>query len=520
MGCKFFSALATTMIVFSLASGSFTAGQATSGSQGKVTKPGYETPRYGGTLKIIQTTGPKTPFGWPPESVGESSIPAKPAVEALLRARADGTYEPHLAEAFKVAPDKSSITFHLRKGIKFHDGTAFTADAVKFNLEAQRQEKRPGTEDWGSIEVIDDFTVRVNLKRYRNILFRYFSGTGGSIVSPSAFKNRGLEFVRWNPVGTGPFEFVSFERDVGVKYKKFGGYWVKGQPYLDGIEYLFISDPMTQRAVMEANEADVLLAKNMKIAAELRDMGFEAFPAATGTVVLIPDSANPSSPLSDKRVREAIEYAINKEAIVKAKGFGFLEAQYQLPLRGTIGYIKNFKGRTHNIEKARSLLRDAGYEKGLKLKIIPYVGIDRDIVVILQDQLKKINVDLEIELVDLGKFTDYRRKGWQNGFLIMPQVMGNFLWSIEFYYGPDAKDFPVLKKPSALAGALSEAISTLTPQVERIQKITRLIFEDITVIPLYTQAEVYICRKNVRDANFMKFESFTDWTPEKVWLMK
>ena len=277
---------------------------------------------------------------------------------------------------------------------------------------------------------------------------------------------------------------------------------------------------MTQRAAMEAKEADVLIAKNVKIAAELRDMGFKAIAGATGTVVLIPDSANPSSPLSDKRVREAIEYAIDKEAIVKAKGYGFLEAQYQLPPKNTIGYIKDFKGRRYNPEKARSLLKAAGYEKGLKLKVIPYTGLDRDIVVIIQNQLKKVNIDLDIELVDLGKFTDYRIKGWNNGFLLMPQVMGNFLWAVEFYYGPDAKDFPVLKKPDNLHGLFNDAIYTYTPQPQRVQKLTQLIFDEAMVIPIHTQVEVYVARKNIMDAGFMQFESFTDWTPEKAWIKR
>jgi len=271
---------------------------------------------------------------------------------------------------------------------------------------------------------------------------------------------------------------------------------------------------------MEAKEADVLIAKNVKIAAELRDMGFKAIAGATGTVVLIPDSANPSSPLSDKRVREAIEYAIDKEAIVKAKGYGFLEAQYQLPPKNTIGYIKDFKGRRYNPEKAKALLKAAGYEKGLKLKVIPYVGLDRDLLVILQNQLAMVKVDVDMELVDFGKFTDQRRKGWTNGFLCMPQAMENFIWSVNHHYGPISQDFPALKKPQGSLSLLGDSLPAVTPQAQKIERITRLIFQGVMVISIHTHVEIYVSRPNIMDTNFFAYERFFDWTYEKAWIKR
>jgi peptide/nickel transport system substrate-binding protein len=145
-------------------------------------------PQLGGILKIIEVTGPKTPFGWPPESVGESTVAGKPIIESLVRLHYDGRIEPWLAESWKIAPDKSSATFVLRKGIKFHDGTDFNAEAAKFNLDALKAGKSPGTEDWASIDVVDAYTVRINLLKYSNIFLSRLGGTPGSMVSPTAFK--------------------------------------------------------------------------------------------------------------------------------------------------------------------------------------------------------------------------------------------------------------------------------------------------------------------------------------------
>ena len=144
---------------------------------------------------------------------------ATPSLENLMRLHVDGRFKPWLATALKVAPDMKSITLTLRKGVKFHDGTDFNAEAAKFNLDAFKGAKRSGTEAWTSVQVVDEYTVRINLSKYTNTMVDDLVGL--RMASPTAIKTKGIEWARWNPVGTGPFQFVSFERDVSTKYKKF-----------------------------------------------------------------------------------------------------------------------------------------------------------------------------------------------------------------------------------------------------------------------------------------------------------
>ena len=480
-----------------------------------------EQPQTGGILKIIEATGPKTPFGWPVEGVGEASIANKPVLESLLRQYYDGRIEPWLAESWKIAPDKSSVTFKLRRGVKFHDGTDFNAEAVKFNLEAMKTGKRPGTEDWAVIEVVDDYTLKITLAKYTNVLLTRFCGGGGVQVSPTAFKTKGIEWARWNPVGTGSYEFVSFERDVRTKYKRFDGYWQKGKPYLDGVEYLYIKDPMTQAAAMQAGEAQVLNTETGKMAADLKAAGLNVITADTGTVVLIPDSVNADSPLSNPKVREAVEYAIDKEAIAKAKSYGFWGAAYQLPNVGTMAYIKNFQGRRYNVAKAKQLLKEAGYPQGFKTRIIPHFAIDKDIMVIIQGYLAKAGIAAEVEIVDQGKYTDYRRKGWKNGFLCQPfGSYPNYLQSLDLYMSADALDFPSMKKPAGLDALIKEALATTDPEVPRIQKALKAIHDDATVIPIHTTGRASVQQKNIRDTGHLSMGIWTEWTPERPWLKK
>jgi len=480
-----------------------------------------EKPQTGGILKIIEATGPKTPFGWPVEGVGEASVANKPVLESLLRQHYDGRIEPWLAESWKIAPDRSSVTLFLRKGVKFHDGTDFNAEAVKFNLEAMKAGKRPGTEDWAVIDVVDNYTVKITLSKYTNVLLTRFCGGGGVQVSPTAFKTKGIEWARWNPVGTGPFEFVSFERDVRTKYKRFDGYWQKGKPYLDGVEYIYVKDPMTQAAAMQAGEAQVLNTETGKMAAALKATGLNVITADTGTVVLIPDSMNADSPLSNRKVREAVEYAIDKEAIAKAKSYGFWTAAYQLPNVGTMAYIKNFQGRRYNPAKAKQLLKEAGYPQGFKTRIVPHFAIDKDIMVIIQGYLAKVGITAEVEIVDQGKYTEYRRKGWKNGFLCQPfGSYPNYLQSLDLYMSNDALDFKIMRKPDGLDALIREALATVNPEVPRIQKALKVIHEDATVIPVYTTGRASIQQKNVRDTGHLSLGIWTEWTPERPWLKK
>ncbi len=481
------------------------------------------TPQRGGVLKLIEVVGHKAPFGWPVESTS-TLVDSKPVcIEALLRLYPGGKIGPWLATAWKVAPDKSSITFTLRKGVKFHDGSDFNAEAAKWNLEAVRG-KKVGTEDWTSIDILDNYTIRLGLTNYTNDLLSVFAGRDvvGTMVSPTAFNKNGIEWVRWHPVGTGPFEFVSFERDANTKYRRFDNYWQKGKPYLDGIEYIFIKDPMTQAAAIDAGEGHALQRETGKIVYDFKDTGkFNIYTQDSGTTMLIPDSMNADSPLANKKVREAIEYAINKDAIAKAKGYGFWQPAYQIPCEGGIGYVKHFQGRRYNPAKARQLLKEAGYPNGFKTRIIPHFAIERDVAVSVQGYLAAVGIQAEIEFVDQQKFLTYRKKGWKNALLFQGfAVHSDYLKILEGYVASGDLDFPSLKEPENLPRLFKEARSTVNVELPRVQKILKTMYDDVTIIPVHTVGRASIQQKTVHDAGYLTLGIFSDWTPENTWLSK
>jgi len=151
----------------------------------------------------------------------------------MFKEQLDGSLTPSLAESWTVDPKAATITFKLRKGVKFHDGTDFNAQAVKWNLE---KEMAPGsanvasTTNWKSIEVVDDNTFRVNLKTWQNTALITFSSTAVAQISPTAFEKQGIDALRWQMIGTGPFVQTQFKRDVVLGFEKNKNYWDQGKP--------------------------------------------------------------------------------------------------------------------------------------------------------------------------------------------------------------------------------------------------------------------------------------------------
>jgi ABC-type transport system substrate-binding protein len=160
---------------------------------------------------------------------------------------------------------KKTVTYHLRKGVKFHNGTPFDAEAARWNLQFQKDTGRlTDGELVKSIEVVDEYTVRINCNEYTSQSVLNY-GWGG-FYSPTAFtKNGGKEWARFNAVGTGPFRQAEFKRDSVVRYEKNKDYWRKGYPLLDAIEIRWIPDPVTASMMVEKKEADAWMdVNNMK----------------------------------------------------------------------------------------------------------------------------------------------------------------------------------------------------------------------------------------------------------------
>jgi peptide/nickel transport system substrate-binding protein len=477
----------------------------------------------GGIMKVVPRLASKV-FGYTADFGTSAAVDCStPAVEGICGVDPKGNFVPKLATEAKIAQDGKSITFTLRKGVKFHDGTDFNAQAVKWNLDISKQAKLTGSETWTSIDVVDDYTVRINLTRFDNTLINQLANTSGRIVSPTAVQKNGVDWAHTNPVGTGPFKFVSFKPDAEINWTRFDEYW-GGKPYLDGIQTVFMTDEMAKSAALQSGAVDVLFNVTPEMGVDLRAKKFNVASGGTqdNLVCLVPDSGNQSSPLSNPKVRQAIEYAIDKNAL-KELGNGFWTPLTQPITPNTLGYTENFPGRAYDPNKAKQLLAEAGYPNGLKIQAIFSLSniSPLDAMTVVQQYLSKVGITLDLQQVPSNTRTEFSQKGWQNGFISLGIFSGNnYLSGLQYNFTGNL--FKSMKSPDGFKDLLTQAAVAPDPATGETlsRKVAMMIHDDAMIIPLWSAPQnIYAQQTYVRDANLYTNGSY-DWTPSKAWLDK
>jgi peptide/nickel transport system substrate-binding protein len=479
-------------------------------------------PQYGGTLNFVYWTGPKTPGGIPWELFANELLAPAMCFEPLLHMGATGEIIPWLAESYTVADDLKSISFSLRKNVKFVDGTDFNATAAKWNLDKNIEAKlRPM---WASVDVLDDYTIRLNLNYWDNTALVGFDSTYSWMMSPTAYAKNGADWCRENPVGTGPFKFNSFEKDVSYKVVRNPGYWQKGKPYLDGINIIFAADTTLLRTIMQAGQADVCEVEPGKTASDFKNLGFDVEMLMTSVHCLVPDTAHADSPFANLKVREAVEYAINRESIAKAFSYGFWSAPYQIPAADNPAFQKNYTlGRKYNPEKAKALIKEAGYADGFKatLEVIP-VGYDRNIPMAVLADLTAVGIKIEINIPSIiPKFMEDSNTA-KNVLLLQPIFGGtNFASALQFSLNPvitPASLNLIWERTPEYAALLQKALSAPKMDVALLQACNDYLIQQASIIPVLSGGSGYAHTHKVKNAGW--YTRGVDWCPEDTWLDK
>jgi len=477
--------------------------------------PAPEPDKYGGILKEVLTVGPATPIGYMPEAAPDAQADARPAVESLVRVRNGGVVEPLLATAWEIAPDGKSVTLTLRKGVKFHDGTDFNAAAVKWNLDKQIEAEK--ARDWESVDVIDDYTVRINITGYNNTILTGLGAGAAMIISPAAVEKNGLDWARWHPVGTGPFKFVEYERDARLVYEKNENYWQEGLPYLDGMEFVVIADETVRSIAFQKGDIHSLRSSGLT-AQELMNMGFDYVTRSGGTFLLIPDSINAESPFADRRVRLAVSHAIDREALVKALGYGFSRPAYQVYPGFIETAIPNLDKHEFDQDLARQLLAEAGYPDGFETTIHAFIRVvPKDYISAIAHMLGEVGIEVTPDFPEAGKYSEYRFGGWSNAMMAHAMAsMENMNSGFSFYFG--GVQFPSVQKPDGWQEAFDAALSSVEVDPVKTQALVKLMHDDVMVIPYMEETAVAFLQKGVHDTGHLK-DSLTTLTElEITWL--
>ena len=378
-------------------------------------------PKRGGIIKIINVGDSIDNLGVPMVSVPRSNaVAGLPALDKLFIYDDRGFPTPYLATGYTWGAGKLSLTINLPKGVKYHDGTDFNAQSVKWQLDVHRVGPRPELKNVTSIDVVDDYSVRLNLSSFDTLLLSDIAKSAGSMISPTTFKAKGENWAITNAVGVGPFKQTSFERSVGVKFERFDGYRQAGKPYLDGIQIMLVADATTAKASFLAGEGQVMMgAVSPVIADDLKKTGkYNVISNPSSIVGLAGDSLHPDSPFGNLKVRQAVSAAIDSKAICAALGYGFWQPANQHAYSSLWSYNPNVAGYPFNPQKAKDLLKEAGYATGFKTKITFTAGTSELLCTAVQRYLKDVGIDAALDAVTSSKFTLVTSQGWTNGLVL------------------------------------------------------------------------------------------------------
>ena len=339
--------------------------------------------------------------------------------ETLIEMDMSGKLVPGLAESWELKDGNKTVILKLKKGVKFHDGTDFNAAAVKFVLERvlkpdTKATSRVDIEDIASIDVVDDYTVKLNLKNPSVVILSALTNYAGYMISPTAIQKYGKDIVR-NPVGTGPFKMKEAVEGDHITMVRFDQYHTMGKdgkplPYIDEIVVKIIPDDSVKLVNLRSGSLDLLdsvQTMNIRTLSQSKDFAVAAAGARGYKVML--NVLN--EPFSKKEVRQAIAYAVDREEFVKviADGYGTVEPYIGIKNQWFYDPTQRY---SYNIEKAKELLTKAGYPNGFKTKLsFTSREPDKTVVQLLQAQLKKVGIEIELEAFDRLAFNDKWYKG-------------------------------------------------------------------------------------------------------------
>ncbi|MBI2908413.1 MAG: hypothetical protein HYX92_12270 [Chloroflexi bacterium] len=399
-------------------------------------KPATDQPRYGGTLTVSHVIDP--PSLDMQQEVGFAANVLQAAYNGVTQFSPETPEEVigDLARDWDVSKDGRTYTFRLHQNVKFHDGTAFSADDVRFSFERMMNPprgilspRRAELADIDRVEALDQDTLKLTMKHPSAASLSVISSAYIVIYSRAFVGEKG--HMKNDVMGTGPYKLKRYSANVSLEYVKNPDYFVKGRPYLDGITFYIIRDAATRLAAFRSGRVKLTGPGESGLTPSAAETVKRTLPQAT----VVPYPANCvdnlvlntlERPWSDVRVRKAVHLAIDRQKAIQVLGEGHGDLGSNMPGKWGLSReeLEQMPGwrqpKVADIAEAKRLLAEAGYSDGLTLKALARAQRTfEQLSVYIADQLANIGIKLELEMKELAVHQALVRQGAFNSTAIM-----------------------------------------------------------------------------------------------------
>lgn len=407
----------------------------------------------GGTSQTL-TLGvlvPATTFSAQDANWANESPYMQAVYDTLLKAAPNGDIKPGLATKWSYNADKTVLTLTLRTDVKFTDGTAFNADAAAQNLIRFRDGNSPNKNflaDLGDAKAIDASTVQLTLKQSNPALLTYLTQNAGLQESPKAFTSAD---IKTNPVGSGPYTLDTKKTVVGTSYvfDKNPKYWDSSSVHYDTITMNVYADPTSLLNAIKGGQVNAANTPNNNDLDQIKSSGFTVWPLELNWngLILFDRGGTMNPALKDVRVRQAINYAFDTKALLKAIGLGYGTTTTQVFPKSSVGYDPSLDSAyTYNPTKAKELLKEAGYASGLTISMPSSNLLGATVWTLIGQQLK--DVGITVNFTDAGNnfISDILAPKYAATYMILQQdpdwALINFQISKDATFNPFHYDDP------------------------------------------------------------------------------
>jgi len=335
---------------------------------------------------------------------------------------------PQLATSWEWSKDQKSLTMKIRQGVTFHDGEKLDAAAVKFNIERhktmQGSNRRGELEPVTGVDVVDPYTVRLNLAAPFAPLLAQLADRSGMMVSPKAAQAAGEKFSA-HPVCAGPFKFVDRIAQGKISLERFPNYWNKGAIHFDKVTYEPVVDPTARLASLKSGQLDFIervnpsdmpaLKGDPKVkAAKIVEIGYQGITINIGKS----EESQKTALGKDPRVREAFELSLDRDAIVQVAMDGEAVAGNQWVAPTNTWYAKSEPIPKRDVNRAKALLREAGVTNPSFTLLTPTTADAQRVAQVVQSMAKEAGFDVKIQLTEFATTLNLADKGQYEAFVL------------------------------------------------------------------------------------------------------